>query len=523
MKVLDVEPVKSAGGDCFDDVIVTLDGWYGRGYKLMYANALKFEWAPSAPGVTFGSRMQTGVADAITLLGQFHGFDTRVIRNVSPVEGLELIREQLDQGNPVCLNFDTFYCPWDLHFGKYHHLMHVMIAVGIDPNTGELLIVDPYFAKKDLRLSMELYTDGLLGIMTVEPSPGWTFDRDRLLDRLRQLLREHMNESPSHFLRFADEIGHISFEKEAEEGGSRFVASPLFIMLNVLHTARINYAAMLNYVADTFGVPSLAACSEDVRRLSNPWSTVRGMLAKLNFMPPERRDEKLMASLGVKIRGAVETELQVLHRVLDFLDGERETSEAQVAASLTYGGSIRSVIPVDISGICTIRGVDNGLGTADVDGDGHSYAREGVPEDGTLRVGDLAFAFPASGNDSGCDNVSCYGQAIELPPDRYNGLAVLASSQYGGSADAFTVEYADGTSEQVHLGFADWWSPHPIAGERIAWAATLIRNTVGPTGDRVYLFANAAPLSRTGATAVRLVLPTMPNLHVFAVSLWKQV
>ncbi|WP_164779414.1 BtrH N-terminal domain-containing protein [Paenibacillus kobensis] len=522
MKVLDVEPVKSAGGDCFDDVIVTLDGWYRRGYQLMYANALKFEWAPPSPGATFGSRMQTGVADTMTLLGQFHGFDTRVIRNLSPQEGLDLIREQLNKGNPICLNFDTFYCPWDLHFGKFHHFMHVMIAVGIDPATEELLIVDPFFSKKDLRISMELYEGGLLGIMTVEPSPGWTFDRERLLNRLRFLLQEHLDQSPGHFHRFADEIGDIDFELEAEEGSSRFIASPLFIMLNVLSTARINYASMLEYVADTFDVPSIASCSEEVRRLSNAWSTVRGMLAKLNFMPPERRDAKMMASLGVKIRNAVETEIGVLLRVLACLDGESQFSNAQVAASSLNEQSTRFVTSVDISSLCNIRGIDNGRGTADVDDDGHCYGRDDVPEDRLLQIEKMSFLFPASKDDTECDNFACYGQSIAIPKDRYNGLMVLASSQYGGSEDMFTIEYEDGTSEQVKLGFADWWSPFPIAGEKIALSATLIRNTVGPTDNTVYLFANEASLTRTESPAVRLIMPTMPNLHVFAVSLWKE-
>ncbi|EFM08497.1 hypothetical protein PaecuDRAFT_4686 [Paenibacillus curdlanolyticus YK9] len=521
MKVLDVEPVKSAGGDCFDDVIVTMEGWYNRGYKLMYANALKFEFAPPKPGATFGSRMQTGVSNSLTLLGQFHGYEIHVTRNISTDDSIALIQEQLGKGNPVCLNFDTYYSPWDGNFGKFHYLSHVMIVVGIDSITGEYLIVDPYFSKKDLRLSKELFSNGLLGVMTIEPSPGGALDREVTLDRLRQLLREHLNTSPDHFQRFADEIGDICFEDEAAEGDSRFIASTMFILLNVLHTNRINYTHMLEYVANTFGVSELNACIEDVRRLSNPWSTVRGMLAKISFMPPERRDAKLMASLGTKIRNATDTEVQVLQRVLAILDGDGQSCEALVAAGSSISDSTRLVVPIDISRLCTVRGIDNGLGTADVDGDGHSYSREHLPEDGILRVGDLSFVFPATGNADDYDNAVCYGQAIPIPPDQYQGLTVLASSQFGGSADAFTIEYADGTSEQLQLGFADWWSHYPIAGEKVAWTADLIRNSEGKTENTVYLFANEAPLSRSGSTAIQLVLPTIPNLHVFAISLWK--
>lgn len=522
MFALEVEPVKSEGGDCFDDVIVTLDGWFRKGYKLMYANALKFEWAPATPGANFGSRMQTGLNDILALLGQFHGFDIRVVRNPSPEEGLQIIREQLDKENPVCLNVDTYYCPWDHNFGKIHYYTHVVVVVGIDSVTGELLIVDPFFSRKDLRFSEAQYAAGLLGVMSVDPAPGWSFDRSQLLSRLRRLLQNHLATTPDHFRRFADEIGSVRFEEEVGEGTgeARFMSSQLYMKLNALHTARINYAGMLAYVADTFDVRSLAACIEDVRRLGNPWSTVRGMLAKLNFMPPDRRNAKLMDSLGVKIRSALEAETSVLERVLICLDEEAHASAShpQVAPTLRDVAP-RLVVPLDLTELCNVRGIENSHGTADIDEDGHSYARENLPADGRLTIGDLSFMFPSGDGDY--DNVSCFGQTVPLTPDNYSGLMVLASSQYGGSVDVFTVEYADGSSEQVPFGFADWWSASPIAGEKIAWSASLVSNTTGTHANRVYLFANEAPLTRTTSTAVRLVLPTMPNLHVFAVSLWK--
>jgi hypothetical protein len=75
----------------------------------------------------------------------------------------------------------------------------------------------------------------------------------------------------------------------------------------------------------------------------------------------------------------------------------------------------------------------------------------------------------------------------------------------------------------VQLGFADWWRSTPIAGEKIAWSAQLVSNRAGRHQNLVHLFVNEAPLTYAGAAAVRIVMPTMPNLHVFGIYMWKHV
>lgn len=230
-----------------------------------------------------------------------------------------------------------------------------------------------------------------------------------------------------------------------------------------------------------------------------------------------------MNGLKDRVLAAVESERQVLQRLLSVLDGQHQTPVVQVDDSPRQTeSSQRIVVPVDIKNICNIRGIENKQGTADVDGDGHCFARVGLPADGQLRVGDISFIFPAANNDTDNDNVSCYGQSIPLVPDRYAGIAVLASGQYGGCADMFTIAYEDGSTEQVQLGFADSWTTMPIAGETIAWSAPMVNTDTGKqTNLTIHLFANEACLKRKDAVAVRLVLPTMPNMHVYGISMWK--
>ncbi|MBW5446407.1 hypothetical protein GE107_10080 [Cohnella sp. CFH 77786] len=525
MKALEVEPLKSAGGDCFDDVIVTLDGWFRKGYKLMYANALKFDFAPYAPGSTFGSRMRIGVGDSLEMLELLHGYSIRIYRNPDPDEGLALIREQLAKGNPVVLNLDTYYSPWDPNYMTLHFPTHVMLVTGLDPESGDLTVVDPFFQKRNTLLAGHLYTDGLLGFMTIEPVDGPGADRDFVTDRIRMLLREHLDSSPDGFRRFAEAFPSIRFEDEAENR-SLFMAGWLFLKLNSLVTARVNYASMLNDVAERFEMPMLAVSSGEMRQISNKWSTVRAMIVKLNYLPPERMDAKMTESVCAKILSAAEAEILAAERALSAfaspVAAARTASlpNGREPATPSSAARARLIIPVDVSGFCDGIGIENDLGTADFDNDGYCYAREGLPEDGLLRVGDMTFIFPATPA-GGCDNIACAGQSIPLPAGRYRGIAILASGQYGSCMDTFTVVYADGSNEPIPLGFADWWSSEPVAGEKSAWSAPLVHREKGRQANRVNLFAGEADLGRTGLTAAQLVLPVMPTLFVFAVSMWK--
>jgi len=529
MRTLDLEPVKSAGGDCFDDLMVTLDGWFRRGYKLMYAEALKFEFASPDSGSTLGSRMRTGLDGSMRLLERFHGYTVRVIRNPDPEEGLSLIREQLSRGHPVGLNLDTYYSPWDPNYQFAHYFTHVMLITGLDPVTEDLTVVDPFFAKKDMTILREHYAAGLLGFMTVEPTDRVAPGPDEVLPFIAHHLREHLASSLDSFREFAEAIRSVRFADEAE-GHANFMSSPMYWRLSSMVTGRFNYAEMLEYAAERFSLPGLAACADDLRQLGNRWNTVRAVTAKLSFMAPERLDETMRRSLSDKIVGAGEAEERAVLRILGVLEREPDregawgfdppSSEGPPVASATRPvGEKRRIVHVDIRDVCDVRGIDNGRGTANADSDGHCYCAEGLPPDGVLRVGDVSFAFPAGDADS-FDNVSCYGQEIPLPPDRYRGLAVLACSQFGSTADSFVVEYEDGGREEVRLAFADWWSRVPSEGEKIAWTANLIRNKKGKLENLVHLFADEAPLVRKGAKATRLFLPAMPNLHVYGVSLW---
>jgi hypothetical protein len=517
MNVLELEPVKSGGGDCFDDVIVTLSNWFGRDYELMYADVLKFYFNPQA-SQTIGARMKTDLTNALDSLQHYHGYSIRVYRTLSPDNGLTIIREQLSKGNPISLNLDTYYSPWDTKFLTAHFYTHVMLVTGIDPATNDLFCTDPFFAKKQMRLPYENYKDGILGCMTTEPNDTGFPNNELLLASLCDKIREHLEITPQSFQDWAEALLSVDFDKEAEDSAN-FMESPFYMRLTTMVLARSNYVKMLDYVANRCDLPRLRDFMDEIKQMANKWNSLRGLIAKMSCMPRTSIDAKMRDNVYKKVLATAELETTLLERLLHTLQPGAAETLPNSAAAPAPNESVHQVMPVDLRNQVNTRGINNERGTADFDADGHSYARNGIPESNQLRVADMSFTFPAP-HDDFFDNVSCMGQTVSLQPGSYLGLMVLGCSQFSPTLDTFTIVYTDGSSEQVPIGFADWWNPVPINGERVAWQANLVRGQTVLPDNQVYIYAKKAVLS-SPKIAENLILPIMPNLHVFAVSMWK--
>jgi len=525
MNVLELEPLKSGGGDCFDDVVVTLDNWFGRGYELMYADSLRFVFQQGDDSQTIGSRMITRFDNHLDLLQMYHGYRIEVHSKITAEQGLRIIREQLAQNCPIGLNIDSFYSPWDIKYQNSHYYTHVMIVVGVDSPTNDLLIVDPFFEMKNLRLPYDHYEAGVIACMTIEPGEVAYDSKDKLLAHLRQRLVEQQETTPSGMRAMAEALRSICFEDEMA-GYALFAECPLFAKFSMLMHGRYNFAKTLDHLAAKYEMPQLADLAEDFKGLAAKWSTLRGLIMKMSYIPNAAADPKLVNNLTTRLLTNIELETAIVDRLLPLLGEDEEAAAAAAAlagrrvAETAIDMTVRQVTHIDLRELCDIRGVENSTDSADLDNEGYFFCKEGAPSEPVMTVADMSFAFPALLDDRP-DHFLCLGQTVELPQDTYRGLMILGCCDRGGYEDQAIVEYADGTSEQVTIGFSDWWDSKTVKGQNIAWRAVLGRQATRKLEHRVHMFARQIPLHDSGKPAVRIVMPTMPSIHLFGLSMWR--
>ncbi|MEE4544150.1 lectin [Streptomyces sp. V4-01] len=170
---------------------------------------------------------------------------------------------------------------------------------------------------------------------------------------------------------------------------------------------------------------------------------------------------------------------------------------------------------------------DSSSSSANFDGVGYSYSAQalaaaGVTPGGKVTAAGVTFTLPspAAGKP---DDYEANGQTV--PASGSGTISFLGAANHGPSTGTATVNFGDGTSQNVQLTFSDWTlgggSATVSAGNTIA-ATAAYRNHAGAASDSVksYLFASAPVALPSGKTVTSVRLPSDTStggLHVFSI------
>ncbi|WP_256105078.1 hypothetical protein [Streptomyces sp. ODS05-4] len=148
----------------------------------------------------------------------------------------------------------------------------------------------------------------------------------------------------------------------------------------------------------------------------------------------------------------------------------------------------------------------------------NSFSAEHLPEPGTtVTVDEVPFLVPPFGT-GGPDNVRCAGQLLEVEPDRYDWLYLLAAAERRVE-DEVALHFADGTVDFEALRLSDFWAAPAVFGESEAFRTPAMHYPQHVQfGVPAGLFCQRVPVTRRAPLAgVRL--PRNTAVHVFAATL----
>jgi subtilase family serine protease len=153
---------------------------------------------------------------------------------------------------------------------------------------------------------------------------------------------------------------------------------------------------------------------------------------------------------------------------------------------------------------------DNGI-----DGFGYAYSRALV---GTLQNMNGVISFSIS-NAPLYNYVRAAGQTITLPAGQYGAVNILATGVDGAqTAQTFTVEYSDGSTQTFTQSLSDWTNPKGFPSETIA-AVTPYRNSRSGQSDLMPVFLYGYPfLTDATKTVTAIRLPNNPHVAIFAIT-----
>jgi predicted alpha-1,2-mannosidase len=170
---------------------------------------------------------------------------------------------------------------------------------------------------------------------------------------------------------------------------------------------------------------------------------------------------------------------------------------------------------------------DSSSSSANFDGVGYSYSAQalaaaGVSPGGKVTAGGVTFTWPspAAGKP---DDYEANGQSVAASGS--GSISFLGAANHGPSTGTATVNFSDGSTQNIQVTFSDWTlgggSATVSAGNTVA-ATAAYRNHAGASSDatKSYLFATAPVALPSGKTVSSVRLPSDTStggLHVFAI------
>lgn len=490
---------------CRDDCVSTYATFVGKQYQTMYMSAMLNYYKPNSEK-SIGESIYSDM-NIEKCMREYVGV---AFEQIESDDIIQAIIDQINQGKPVQVAVDGFYCPWDWRYQLFEDSGHSMFVVGYDLDTKHFICVDPYYEKQDTEISFEEYLCAHQGIFVPKVVMTGAIDVESVLkDRAKLAASDEylgsMKQLPQAirdgFVLEKEVEGYDEEDFSMEENQDNIHLNKA--MKNIVHD-RLRYSLLLRYVATVAkNQDKYLNLADECAFIAKKWNMARMMLLKCLFA---RKTERFADGLANKIDEIIDAELEMLNKVFsdDYVDDQESTTTSSYT---TYN-------TIDISDLFNNKGIGK---DADLNNNGEFFINyDFVPMDNVkynlsqfdLKQMDLAF-----------DNISCAGQTIHID-DKINGLLFLGCSEWGDFTDDVTVYYADGIKEKVRFTLNDW-VPDFDKEDRTKMVCSGCKTVVIETGEIVdeedaYLYY--ADIKLAGKTVRDIVLPQCENMHIFAIT-----
>ncbi|HEX4703959.1 MAG TPA: glycoside hydrolase family 3 C-terminal domain-containing protein, partial [Pseudonocardiaceae bacterium] len=165
---------------------------------------------------------------------------------------------------------------------------------------------------------------------------------------------------------------------------------------------------------------------------------------------------------------------------------------------------------------------DNGNAAAgNFDGSGYSYSAQnlaaaGVTPGGTVTVGTATATFPPQAPGTP-DAVNAAGQVIRMSGSG-SALVIVGAAHNGSGQGTMKVTFTDGSTTNVPVEFADWYSDAPTGLSSVVVSSHWNQPVTGGIGDHVVgIYGEVYPIP-ANKTIANVTLPNVGNMNIFSIS-----
>lgn len=516
--------------DCLDNLVVDAAKWFGKEYALLFADAWGFCYKPidELNGETFGANMQSGGAFGWEYIEKYHGLKVSIIPKTTYQDILDIVRIELKEKRPVIIYMDTFWCPW--YKGYYQQLKahHYCLVTDIDDNNN-LYIVDNQMATNGAILSESNFSNGFgeCMIFTLKEHSSVNADWKKIIQRAVDRVINPIGGIScfEQMRKFANDIQEkLDLNQEVISYESNPFKAPVFQSLFKLGQGRKQFSLVLDYIGNSLDKPELIILSDKLKIAGEKWVSLFGMTCKAYYRQGIDREKIVKRVVNKIYEIALEEELIASKLMEICINGKiSELDNIMKCDEQDSKKSFNNISYIDISKQMNSEGFSSSLLSdtkAEISDGGRYFLTEGLSSKREWVVENMRFLFPEV--DKGVnDNISCFGQIIEVQQCKYTHIMILGCAELGNHLELIEIEYHDGKIESIPFRFTSWLSANANFKEVIAWTgkgAVRTDNGVEVYPFPVNLYAQNYNLQHSGEIK-SIKLPECPNLHIFAITL----
>lgn len=311
--ILQIKPIKSLESDCFQDVVITLSAWLNQHYEMMYVGSLDYQ-----PLTRIEKRTEAKVNINLNALSKYHGLEIVHYPPVPYEDLLQIIKSEINQGMPIGISLDSYYCPWDKKFNKTKGFNHTFLINDLNELTCEVSCIDPYYMVENGKLN-SLYLHNHNAYYTISSKNHVTNDIEIKIREVNSYIKHYISgDKPFKEMEHLSDVIRNNFNFEYELNCYEDIGfSPLFINLSQTSKGRLYFSKMLEYLSEQTKSKSLLPYIEELKQISNHWIILRGIFAKMSVKKVFSQDVLSKTSnLIVEIAGREKTCLTNLVSVL---------------------------------------------------------------------------------------------------------------------------------------------------------------------------------------------------------------
>jgi hypothetical protein len=432
---------------CEDIVIATIAKYYRRDYEMIYLDSWSFIYDKSENRPNLGFKFNTLNVNKVSLLEKYYGIRQNYFNIGNLYEMKKIIFDELSKNNPTVVDLDVFCFEWCNKEERESHSQIPFIIVGYQDGNLQLLDVHTtgkvHLVKEDVffqSVCKYIYTYEIVKDQEkIDVNLCINYIVDKAIVKHNDFnMFDAIREFASYF------ENNFNFEYEYINNiDNNFFNTPFINRMKKVISSRGLFSKVFDLLYKYQKVDELINISNNFRILASKWNMILSLITKAYYTGSI---EQQRSKIALKIREISDFEEKTYHAIRN-----QWSKRDDIMTNINVlDEEDNKLIYVDIKQYLNNKGIYNEScmnKKPNLTGLGDFLFFKSDEFNKVWTIGEMKFIFPDKSSKN--DNITCDGQEIEIPNNRYDSIMFLGLAEYGDFSEEVTIYHKDNYIEKI--------------------------------------------------------------------------